>query len=100
MISKDMDMKEALKFFQKMKILPKDKIVQFDFCMVPSAADICYSRLDDPQDYGGDLVLTKDQQCEMLQFFGVEDFYVFQLNVSAFEQQVLVDLTIAPESRK
>ena len=96
----EMEALEALEFFQKLKVLPKEKITHFDLCMTPDVADVVYNIVGDEKEYGGDLQFSVEQQDMVLEFFGVEIFNVFQINISAWENKVLVDLTISPESKK
>ena len=92
---------EALQFFRAMKILPKEQdIVSFDFSATPVAADIVYYIPDDEQVYGGDLTLGPEQQVMILKFFGVGSLNVTCINVCTHDQEVFVDVTIMPESRK
>lgn len=92
---------EALQFFRAMKILPKDQdIVSFDFSATPFAADIVYYIPNDERQYGGDLELGPEQQVMILEFFGVGDLNVTCINVCTHDQEVFVDVTVMPESRK
>ncbi len=92
---------EALQFFRAMKILPKNQpLVRFDFSMTPIASDIVYNIPDDEKDYGGDLVISPEQQQMILEFFGVAELNVTCINICTHDNEVYVDVTIMPESRK